>query len=295
MKKVIAILTVLLLEALMILPALAGGWAVVTLETLPTDVVAETPFMVEFTVRQHGESLTGGLTPQITAVHPETGQSITIQAEAGSQDGHYAATISLPTAGRWRWHINAFGADQPMPDITVQPAVTAPIETTDSGDWQLPAVAIVGWAAAVGCFLVWWRTRTRVALALGLVTAVIGAAALVSLMQQPAETAVAQNTPPTMSLVEQGKALFVAKGCVRCHVNEKITDMEAPHIGPDLTKYQGDPEFLRAWLADPAAMKKNTQMPDLQLSDEEIEALIAFLVGETAVSTSSTERLETGD
>ena len=286
MKIVVIVLAVLLVGTLMVLPVMAGGWAVVTLETLPTDVVAETPFMVEFTVRQHGQHLIGGLAPQITAVHPETGQSITVQAEAGSQDGHYAATISLPTAGQWRWHINAFGADQPMPDITVQPAAIAPIEATDSRDWPLPALAAGGWAAAAGLLLFWWRTRRRVALALALITAVIGGVALVSLMQQPAETAVAQNTPPTMSLVEQGEALFVAKGCVRCHVNEKITDLEAPHIGPDLTKYQGDPEFLRARLADPAAIKKSTQMPDLQLSEGEIEALIAFLTMETATSTS---------
>jgi cytochrome c2 len=292
MKKVIVVLVVLLMGALMVLPVMAGGWAVVTLETLPADVVAETPFMVEFTVRQHGQSLTGGLTPQITAVHPETGESVTVQAEAGQQTGHYSAVITLPSSGQWRWHINAFGADQPMPDITVQPvavsspAPVAPVRWPLPARRPLPAVAIAGWAAAAGFFLVWWRTRTRTALALGLVTAVIGAAALVSLIQQPAETAVAQSAPEIMPLVEQGEALFVAKGCVMCHLNERSIALKAPHIGPDLTSYQGSPEFLYSWLADPSAMKKATQMPDLQLHDEEIEALIAFLTVETAVSTS---------
>jgi cytochrome c2 len=286
MKKVIVVLVVLLIGALMVLPVMAGGWAVVTLETLPADVVAETPFMVEFTVRQHGQSLTGGLTPQMTAVHLETGESVTVQAEAGKQTGYYSAAITLPSSGQWRWHINAFGADQPMPDITVQPVAVSSPAPAAPVRWPLPAVATAGWAAAAGCFLVWWRTRRRMVLALGLITAVIGAAALVSLIQQPAETAVAQSAPEIMPLVEQGEALFVAKGCVMCHLNEKSVALEAPHIGPDLTHYQGDPEFLRTWLTDPSTMKKSTQMPDLQLSDGEIEALIAFLTAETAVSTS---------
>jgi cytochrome c2 len=35
---------------------------------------------------------------------------------------------------------------------------------------------------------------------------------------------------------------------------------------------------LRKWLKDPAAMKPSTQMPNLGLSDEDIEDLIAFLL-----------------
>jgi cytochrome c2 len=270
----------------MVLPVMAGGWAVVTLDILPTDVVAETPFTVEFTVRQHGQSLIDGLTPQITAVHLETGESVTVQAEAGQQTGYYSAAITLPSSGQWRWRINAFGFDQPMPEITVQPVAVSSPEPAASARRALPVVAVVGWVAAAACFLVWWRTRTRAALALGLATAVIGIVTLLALVQQPAETAVAQNAPQAMSLVEQGEALFVAKGCVMCHLNAKSPTLQAPHIGPDLTSYQGNPEFLRGWLADPAAMKKGTQMPDLQLRDEEIEALIAFLTAETAASTS---------
>lgn len=242
MKKVVLILIVLLVGTLVALPVMAGGWAVVTLDALPTDVVAETPFTVEFAVRQHGQHLIGELTPQITAVHLETGESVTVEAEAGKQTGYYSAAITLPNSGQWRWHINAFGADQPMPDMTVQPAAIAPAKTTDPGDWQMPALAAAGWAAAAGFILFGWRTRRRMALALGLVTAVIGTIALVSLIQQPAETAVAQNAPQTMSLVEQGEALFVAKGCVMCHRNAKSVTLQAPHIGPDLMAYQGSPE-----------------------------------------------------
>ena len=83
---------------------------------------------------------------------------------------------------------------------------------------------------------------------------------------------------PTLSLVEHGQILFRNKGCVTCHEHSRAggeTGLLA--VGPNLSAYRNDPEFLRAWLADPKAIKPETPMPNLKLSTEEIEALIAFL------------------
>lgn len=281
MKKVVVLIG-LLVCAIVTLPVMAGGWAVVTLDALPTDVVAEESFTIGFTVRQHGQQLTGGLTPQITAVHAETGESITVPAEAEGIDGHYAAVMTLPNAGTWSWHINAFGYDQPMPAMIVQPASVVP--SGNSGRLPVPLLSLLSWVATAGLLLVGWRSRSRLVLGLGLVTAVIGAAAYVLPITPPAETAVAQNVSASPSLVEQGEALFVAKGCVMCHQNERSITLSAPHIGPNLTDYKADPEFVRSWLADPLAMKPEALMPDLQLGDEEIEALTAFLTVETVVT-----------
>jgi cytochrome c1 len=46
---------------------------------------------------------------------------------------------------------------------------------------------------------------------------------------------------------------------------------------PNLTVYDPDPAFLRVWLRDPSAVKPGTLMPNLYLSDTEIEMLITFL------------------
>ncbi len=46
---------------------------------------------------------------------------------------------------------------------------------------------------------------------------------------------------------------------------------------PNLTSYANDPDFLRRWLRDPAAVKPRTTMPNLDLSDAELADLIAFL------------------
>lgn len=82
-----------------------------------------------------------------------------------------------------------------------------------------------------------------------------------------------------LSPAEEGAALFRAKGCVSCHRHAAVAQ-GGPSIGPDLTAYEADPAFLRRWLADPAAVRPNTLMPNLRLDPAEIDALIAFLESE---------------
>jgi cytochrome c2 len=84
---------------------------------------------------------------------------------------------------------------------------------------------------------------------------------------------------PVVADAGYGRQLFVTKGCTGCHRHTTITTsgrfaMDGP---PDLTHYEPDPAFVREWLRDPQAIRPGTSMPDLNLSDPEIEALIAFL------------------
>ena len=86
-------------------------------------------------------------------------------------------------------------------------------------------------------------------------------------------------TATTPTSVEHGRLLFRNKGCATCHINERITGEQSQlgPIGPNLTDYTNDPEFLRRWLTDPPAIKPGTVMPNLRLTETEIEDLIAFL------------------
>jgi cytochrome c2 len=88
-----------------------------------------------------------------------------------------------------------------------------------------------------------------------------------------------QETATAAAVVsaEHGRALFLDKGCVTCHVNSRVAGNTVVPVGPELTTYTRDAEFLRRWLADPPAVKPGTQMPNLQLSAAEIEDLIAFI------------------
>ena len=91
----------------------------------------------------------------------------------------------------------------------------------------------------------------------------------------PAVSAAATTEPAAY-----GRALFAAKGCVGCHTHNDVNPGSGIAVGPDLTYRALDPDFLRSWLKDPPAVRPGTQMPNLRLSAEEIEALIAFLVSE---------------
>lgn len=78
---------------------------------------------------------------------------------------------------------------------------------------------------------------------------------------------------------EYGRALFLAKGCASCHHHDEAGYEWNVSVGPDLTRYNPDPLFVRSWLRNADVLTANRQwgMPTLELSDEEIEALIVFL------------------
>lgn len=145
--------------------------------------------------------------------------------------------------------------------------------------------------------------RPRFGIAMGLATVGVALAALSGvawsmaggdLAASPAivETYEAVPTPPVehAALREQGLGLFVAKGCIACHVHEEAAARNKTpsyNIGPNLTRLperfppgEASLDYLRRWLRDPAAIRPGTAMPTLGLSDAEIEALLRFLLRE---------------
>ncbi|MEY2398751.1 MAG: cytochrome c oxidase subunit [Actinomycetota bacterium] len=104
-----------------------------------------------------------------------------------------------------------------------------------------------------------------------------------------------QQAPANLALPADGDAatgvsLFRAKGCGGCHT---INGYTAGKVGPNLTHFMSrrvfagaifpnDVESLRAWLRNPPAMKpmmpnNGLGMPNLNLAENEISDLIAFL------------------
>jgi mono/diheme cytochrome c family protein len=163
-----------------------------------------------------------------------------------------------------------------MPSLNVQPTAVAaePASRSVPGALYLQAggFALLG-IAALSAF----ARRRRLGLALGLMGALLLLPAFVSL-PAPAQPATAAVPTETRSAAEIGADLFQSKGCIACHQHDAIAVVEeGGHIGPNLSHYQPDPPFVRAWLRDPAAVRPETQMPNLGLNDEEIEALLAFL------------------
>jgi cytochrome c oxidase subunit 2 len=116
---------------------------------------------------------------------------------------------------------------------------------------------------------------------------------------QPAEV-------QTTGLAAEGQELFTSQTCVGCHAiagyptggvegGDVVPVADQSRVGPNLTYFNSRAEFaggilvndddnLREWLRNPQAEKPGAQMPNLNLSDEQIDALVAYLrtLGEPA-------------
>ena len=113
-----------------------------------------------------------------------------------------------------------------------------------------------------------------------------------------AEQQTAAATPVEGTDEYEGFEVFGAKGCIQCHT-VRFEDDSASNIierasfnGPDLTHFasrnvfagailpeegQSRGEALKDWLADPPYIKPGSFMPDLALTEAEIDALIVWL------------------
>lgn len=284
----------LLLALAFALPVFAGGWAVITLDGLPTDAVAGETLTIGFTVLQHGRTPMDDLDPTVN-VHLDKTNAFVVHATRDGKPGHYIATLTFPKAGVWEWSVQAFSMDQRMPALNVAaPAagtVSEPVSKTEptqnpsiSTVWIVRALALgIGVAGLVIAF----RRKNRLAYALTALCLLIGLGSFaigsgVPVSAEPQSQAPVRTAPDeALSQVELGRQLFVAKGCITCHVNRKIAnsfeywtiDMGAT----DLSNFSASTEVLFIRLKDPAAAKSDTKMPNLGLKEAEIEALIAFI------------------
>ena len=103
----------------------------------------------------------------------------------------------------------------------------------------------------------------------------------------PAPAPAPAPTPaPKPDVAEEGKTLFISKACIGCHTIQGMPEAQGT-VGPELTHQASNSmivdvlpnteENLLKYLKDPAAVKSGALMPPPNLTDGEIEALIAFL------------------
>jgi cytochrome c oxidase subunit 2 len=88
-------------------------------------------------------------------------------------------------------------------------------------------------------------------------------------------------------LAAQGEQLFNGQPCIACHAIEG-NPSAIGEIGPNLTHFasrerfagswlENNTENLYDWLKDPPAIKPGSKMPNYNLTDEQINLLIAYL------------------
>jgi cytochrome c oxidase subunit II len=87
--------------------------------------------------------------------------------------------------------------------------------------------------------------------------------------------------------VRSGRAVFLSNSCVNCHAIQGTT--ASGRFGPDLTHLMNretlgsgvtvnTPENLQAWVRDPQQVKPGALMPNMQLTEDELNQVVAYLL-----------------
>lgn len=91
---------------------------------------------------------------------------------------------------------------------------------------------------------------------------------------------------PTAEAQRRGQAVFEGQSCVGCHTIRGVA--EEGQVGPDLTHLATRDELgagtvplredtLRAWIANVQAIKPGARMPPQELTEQELDDLVAYL------------------
>ncbi|MFN3422067.1 MAG: c-type cytochrome [Armatimonadota bacterium] len=76
--------------------------------------------------------------------------------------------------------------------------------------------------------------------------------------------------------LERGKAVYDETGCATCHMVAGIGGRTGPSLDGIGKKY--DAEKLKEILLNPKILNPNTVMPPFEGSDEDLDALVAYLL-----------------
>lgn len=96
----------------------------------------------------------------------------------------------------------------------------------------------------------------------------------------------AAPAPSTDPLAQRGQQLFLTGACIGCHTIDGTAAQG--QVGPNLTHMGSRTSIaggmlsntdgnLRRWLADPPGLKPDSVMPNLNLSKDDVNALVAYL------------------
>ncbi|MEO7910713.1 MAG: hypothetical protein ABIV47_13790 [Roseiflexaceae bacterium] len=187
-RSIFASILVILAMLALAVPALAGGWALVSLDSLPRELRADETFQLGFTVLQHGKTPTNKdlngnpLTPVLKATKQggaattQTKDAATIRVEARQQGpaGHYLVDLAFPSDGTWAWQIEVptyFVQDSPSGQNSAifAPLTVLPAAAPATASAPAPAPAATSWLGLSPAALRWAGLAVLLAaLAIGL-------------------------------------------------------------------------------------------------------------------------------
>jgi plastocyanin len=108
-------------------PASAGGWASVKLDSAPGQVYAGAPVTIQFMVKQHDVTPINVDHAYLEATNRETGDALNVDAHQDGEVGHYIVDVTFPSAGPWKWKITPEPFEgTSFATLNVLPASTSP-------------------------------------------------------------------------------------------------------------------------------------------------------------------------
>jgi mono/diheme cytochrome c family protein len=113
-----------------------GGWAVITVESVPEYLTAGQPVEIAYIVRQHGMTLLPGLRGSVVVTDGHT--QITATPTPAPISGRYVASLTVPHAGNWTVSIqsgfmNANVSLAPIHAIATGARPPAPLDAPERG------------------------------------------------------------------------------------------------------------------------------------------------------------------
>jgi len=146
-----------------------------------------------------------------------------------------------------------------------------------------PVIATHG--TAPGTYVVRFKVPDAESLFISIKTGIgMGMASFMPFLPQP----ITPNATLGVNPAEYGRRLFVAKGCVTCHVRDGAgVESEVGGAGPELSGRSFPREYLAAFLENPSIKPRTNRyqsMPNLGLKGTEIAALVSYINSERAMS-----------
>jgi hypothetical protein len=133
--------------------AIAGGWAITSMDELPGEFRAGETYQLGYTILQHGKTPVEGAETEITARNSATGETLRFVGHADGKPGHYVAEVTFPEGGSWTWSVTQGDfAVHELGDLSVGAAQTAAVAATATASlpiWGLVLAAVTAIALGV--------------------------------------------------------------------------------------------------------------------------------------------------
>jgi hypothetical protein len=166
MKK---LLLALLVAAVAVPAATAGGWATVGLSSLPpSGLKSGQDWPVDITVLQHGRTPLAGAKPTVTVRNVETGAiGGTFVAKPTGKTGVYRTVVRFPASGTWTYEVYDGFTQYGGAKTHTFEAVRIGADDSSSGFPIVPAGGALLGFALIGAVLFVRRSRLRPEPAIG--------------------------------------------------------------------------------------------------------------------------------